>query len=109
MEVGEDDGFDVRQREPRFFERAGKLPLRRDVEPSERDVAGVGRLAGVDEHEPVAMLDRPAVNRDRVAPGAGEEEIQLPSRAGLRVEEGVLEARRARGQSVYPHQSPAET
>jgi hypothetical protein len=46
---------------------------------------------GVDESENSVVLDRPAVDRQRVCPGAGQEQAQLPLRALLREQEAVLD------------------
>ena len=49
------------------------------------------------------MFDDPAVDRHRVRPGTGQEQVELPARAEAREEEGTLEADRASGYRVDAH------
>jgi len=62
-------------------------------------------LARVDEDHTVLVLDRPAVNRQGIAPRAGHEEIELSPNSGFREQERVLDARRACREGMDPHRS----
>ena len=77
--VGEHDLRDVLQREARRRDGCRKLLLARHLEAGERDVSRRGGLAAVDEQQASLVLDRPAVDRHWVRPGAGQEQVQLPA------------------------------
>ena len=64
VHVGQDDGVDVVERQARAGHRAGQLLVGRELEARERDVVGGRDLAGVDEDQPVVVLDGPAVDRE---------------------------------------------
>ncbi len=101
--VGEHDLRDVIERQAGGRDRTRQLLLGRHLEVGERDVAHGRALAGVDEQDLLAMLDHPAVDRQRVRPGAGQEQVELPARAEAREEEGVLDADGARRYRVDSH------
>src|SRR5450755_1591009 len=66
-------------------------------------VARRGSLAGVHESENSVVLDRPAVDRQRLGEGAREEQVQLPARAVAGEQEAVLDADGTGPESVNLH------
>ena len=101
--VGEHHLRNVVQRQTRRRDRARKLLLARHLEAGERDVPRRRGLAAVDEQQAPVVLDRPAVDRQRVRPGARQEQVQLAPRAAAGEQERVLDARGAGRQGVDSH------
>src|SRR5450631_3986272 len=66
-------------------------------------VARRGSLAGVHESENSVVLDRPAVDRQRLRKGAREEQVQLPARAVAGEQKAVLDADGSGRESVNLH------
>ena len=104
VHVGQHDGVDVVQRQAGGRQCAGQLVLGRDRETGERDVVGRRDLAGVDQDQLPVVLDRPAVDRERLRhPRTGSEERELAADAGLRIEECVAQLHRPGAQGVDSH------
>src|SRR5207302_6545965 len=82
--------------ETRRGERVRELVLALDLEAREGNVPGRGDLARVDEQQPALVLDRPAVDRQRLRPGTRQEQIELAPSAERREEERVLDANASR-------------
>src|SRR5258708_24662022 len=75
--VGEDDFRDVAEVEAGRAKSAGQLLRGSDVEAGERDVAGGGDLAGVDQQQTALVLHRPAVDRQRPSPFSRQGQVEL--------------------------------
>jgi hypothetical protein len=101
--VGEDHLRDIGERQPGGRHGVGQLLLARHLEAREGDVARGGDLAGVDQQQTLAVLDRPAVDRQRVTPGAGNEEVELAPDALAGKQKRALDAHASGLQRVDPH------
>src|ERR1019366_10490053 len=69
-----------------------ELLLARHLEARERDVLRGGGLAAVDQQQAAFVLDRPAVDRQRIRPGAWKEQGELAARTRAGKQEGTLDA-----------------
>ena len=94
---------DVSHRQAGRRKRLRELLAGGHLEAAEGHVVDGRGLARIHEHQLVLVLDRPAVDRHRVAPLARQEEVQLPSRASPRIHERALQPRGAGGQGVDLH------
>ena len=101
--VGEHDLRDVVKRQAGRRQGCRELLLGRHLETGERNVPGFRSLTAVYEQQAPVVLDRPAVDRHRVRPGAGQEQVQLPPRALAGVKERVLQAHRPGREGVDSH------
>jgi hypothetical protein len=103
VDVRDHDLRDVVDRQARRGHRGRKFLVAGYLHPRERHVARRRGLAGVHEPQDVVVLDRPAVDRHRFRPGAGQEQVQLPARAVAREQEAALDLHGASRQGVDLH------
>ena len=69
----------------------------------ERHISRRGSLARIHESQNPVVLDRPAVDRQRLREGAREEQVQLSARATAGEQEGLFDADGSGGESVNLH------
>jgi hypothetical protein len=66
VHVGENDGVHIGNGQARSLEGSRQLLGGRDIEARKRDVPHRRRLTGVDQPQPILVLDHPAVDRERL-------------------------------------------
>lgn len=104
MGVGQDDLSDVIECKARSRQCSRELLCAIDLHARERHVARRCGLAGVDESQNSLVLDRPAVDRQRLREWAGREQVELASSAAAREEEAVLDAHGSGREGVDLHE-----